>query len=438
MGTRMRSLTASLWVLAVVLGASLAPARAWAQDFELEPINYAKREPKNRVSQLADALKSGDRTLRNEDSTGYLRSLLEALSVPASSQTLVFSKTSLQRHRISPRTPRALYFSDDAYVGYCQNGDVLEVAAVDPELGAVFYTLDQQLDRARLVRQTENCLICHGSSSTKGVPGFVVRSVYADESGQPVLASGTHRIDHTSPLRERWGGWYVSGTHGKQAHLGNLVVRGRQRPEEIDNTAGQNVTDLASRFDTKAYLTPHSDLVALMVLEHQADAHNYLTRANFAARQAAHYEQEMNRALKQPRTDRWPSALSRIHGAGDELVEYLLFCEEAPLTEPLQGTSTFAADFAGRGPRDSQGRSLRDLDLKTRLFKYPCSYLVYSPSFAALPAEMKEYVHRRLWDILSAKEAEKKFAHLSATDRQAIREILLETLPDLPAYWRAK
>lgn len=413
-----------------------APLRA--QDFEREPINYNAREAKNRVTRLDDDLQAGRRKLASEESTGYLRSLLDALSVPVSSQTLVFSKTSLQRARISPQTPRAVYFNDDVYVGYCQDGDVLEVAAVDPVLGAVFYTLDQNQPQPRFERQSERCLICHGGSSTKDVPGFVVRSVYADSTGQPVLASGTHRIDQTSPLKQRWGGWYVTGTHGKQTHLGNLVVRGRQKPETIDNSAGQNVTDLTGRFDTKAYLTPHSDLIALMVLEHQADAHNYLTRASFTARQAQHYEQELNRELKKPDGERWPSALSRIRNASDELVDYLLFCEEAPLTESLQGTSSFARDFAKQGPRDSKGRSLRDLDLQTRLLKHPCSYLVYSPNFAALPAEIKACVHRRLWDVLTTDKPEAKFAHLSAADRLAIREILTETLPDLPDYWRAK
>ncbi len=427
-----------LLLLAALVAMLIPPARLCGQEFEREPINYNTREPKNRVSRLDDELQAGRRKLASGESTGYLRSLLDALSVPESSQTLVFSKTSLQRARITPQTPRALYFNDEVYVGYCQDGDMLEVAAVDPELGAVFYTLDQNEQEPRFERQSERCLICHGGSSTKDVPGFVVRSVYADSTGQPVLASGTHRIDQTSPLKQRWGGWYVTGTHGKQTHLGNLVVRGRQKPETLDNSAGQNVTDLAGRFDTKAYLSPHSDLIALMVLEHQADAHNYLTRASFTARQAQYYEQELNRELKKPDGERWPSAVSRIRHAGDELVDYLLFCEEAPLTEPLQGTSSFALDFAKQGPRDSKGRSLRDLDLQTRLLKFPCSYLVYSPSFAALPAEIKAYVLRRLWDVLTTDKPEAKFAHLSAGDRLAIREILTETLPDLPDYWRVK
>jgi hypothetical protein len=352
---------------------------------------------------------------------------------------LVFSKTSLQRHRIAPHTPRAVYFNDDVYVGFCQNGDVLEVSAADPQLGAVFYTLDQRrTDRPHLTRHGDTCLICHGSSQTHGVPGHLVRSVYADAQGLPILASGTYRTDHTSPLRQRWGGWYVTGTHGGQAHLGNLVVRQRRVVEPVDNAAGLNVTDLSDRIETKAYPTPHSDIVALMVLAHQAEGHNLITQANFQTRQALHQEEALNRDLGQPAGHRWDSTARRIKAAGEPLVQYLLFSGEAELTGKLRGTSGFAEEFAGRGPRDERGRSLRDFDLERRLFKYPCSYLIYSASFDALPAPVKEYVLRRLWDVLGGRDTGKEFAHLSPADRRAIREILLATKKDLPDYWRSE
>ena len=256
---------------------------------------------------------------------------------------LVFSKTSFQRNRIGPRTPRALYFNDDVYVGYCQGGDVLEISAVDPQLGAVFYTLEQsRLLSPNFRRQTDNCLICHGSSQTKEVPGHVVRSVFADASGLPILSSGTYRVDQTTPIKNRWGGWYVTGTHGDQKHLGNLIVRGRLDRDEVDNSAGLNQTCLDNRFDTSSYLTPHSDIVALMVLEHQTDAHNLITRANFLTRQAMHYQQSLNRELKEPPDRVWDSTTSRIKNAGEPLVEYLLFSGEAELAAPIRGTSGFA------------------------------------------------------------------------------------------------
>lgn len=408
-----------------------------AADLDAEPIRYSTAAPANAVSHLQGRLGAGKAALAHDKKHGYLRDLLKALAVPESSQVLVFSKTSLQRHRISPVRPRALYFNDDVYVGFCQNGDVIELSAADPGLGTVFYTLDQKkTDNALITRQGEACLLCHGSSQNEGLPGLLVRSVYPDARGLPVLSAGSHRTDHSSPLKERWGGWYVTGTSGGQTHLGNLTVAERTRPEEVDNRAGVNVTDLSPFFKTSLYPTAHSDLVALMVLEHQTGAHNRITRANILTRLALHDEVELNKALGRPGPGHSDSTVGRIRSAGEPLVKYLLFCEEAALTEAVLGTSGFAGAFARRGPFDKKGRSLRDFDLRRRMFKYPCSYLIYSAAFDGLPTEVRDYVYRRLWEVLSGKDTGKDFAHLSAADRQAIREILLETKPNLPAYWR--
>ena len=423
----------------LVLVVFVGHGAAYGDEFEQEPIFYSKSEPENRVASLIGELEAGTKRLAYEEDRGYLKSLLAELGVPVSSQMLVFSKTSLQRDRIAPDHPRAIYFSDDVYVGFCQDGDVLELSAVDPKLGAVFYTVDQHsIERPLIQRQTDNCLICHGSSQTKDIPGHVVRSVLTDTRGLPILSAGTYRIDHTSPLDNRWGGWYVTGTHGAQKHLGNLIIQGRREPEKIDNSAGQNNTTLAGRFDSSRYLSPHSDIVALMVLEHQTGAHNYLTRANFLTRQAMHYQQALNREMGEPADHIWDSTKSRIKSACEPLVEYLLFSGETRLTEKLQGTSEFAEEFAARGPRDRQGRSLRDLDLTRRMFKHPCSYLIYSESFAALPTEARDYVLRRLWEVLSGQDQSEKFAHLNPADRGAVLAILRDTLPDLPEYWVAK
>jgi hypothetical protein len=423
-------------VLALLLSGFVTSA-ARADEFDKEPINYGTATPRNVVSRLQERLDAGKVKLAYDEDVGYLRSVLRELRVPVSSQMLVFSKTSLQRERIAPYSPRALYFNDDVFVGYCQNGQVMEVSAADPRLGAVFYTLDQDGDRKpRFRRQTDNCLLCHGSTHTHGVPGHVVRSVFPDARGLPILSAGTTRVDHTTPLEKRWGGWYVTGTHGKQKHLGNLVIPGREVDDAVENTTGLNRTDLKGRFNPAAYLSPHSDIVALMVFEHQADALNLITRANFLTRQALHYEATLNREMKLPPTNRWDSTTVRIKSAGDPLVKYLLFSDEAKLTAPVRGTTSFAEEFSKRGPRDGKGRSLRDLDLERRLFKYPCSYLIYSESFDALPGPVRDYVLRQVWDVLTGKDTSKDFAHLSAADRTAIREILVATKPNLPPYWR--
>lgn len=403
-----------------------------AEEYENPPIEYSKTAPENRISELQRQLDAGTQQLRYDEQFGYLPDLLKQLDIPVDSQMLVFSKTSLQVRRISPYTPRAIYFSDDLYVGYCHSGDVLEISAVDPKLGTAFYTLDQtETEKPHFTRQTDNCLICHGGGQTDGVPGHIVRSLFVDARGQPMLGEGSVRVNHTTPVEERWGGWYVSGTHGEQLHLGNLIVRDGKLKRPVTNDQGRNVTDLARFFSTENYLSPHSDIVALMVLEHQVLVHNLLTNASMATRNALHYEQEINQALGEPMDHRLPSTDSRIRNAGEKLLKGLLFVDEAKLTAPMAGTSSFAQTFAARGPVDPEGRSLRDLDLQTRLFKYPCSYLIYSPAFDALPEELKQYVTKRLRSILAGESSDEKYSHLTASDRQAIESILRATKPEL-------
>lgn len=398
-------------------------------DFEAPPINYSQATPDNVISRLQQKLDAGEATLAYEPHFGHLRSLLKALDVPTSSQTLVFSKTSLQRQKISPQTPRSLFFNDEIYIGFCQAGDVLEISAVDPQLGTVFYTIDEHEAAPKFIRQTDNCLICHASSHAKNVPGHMVRSVYSDPQGYPLLASGTYRTDHSSPLKERWGGWYVTGTHGSQMHLGNAIFRNKV-PDDFDNRDGLNLRSLEGRFDRSGYVTPHSDIAALMLLEHQAEGHNLLTRANFQTRLALAYEADLNRELGEAAEHRWESTTSRIKSVCEPLVEYLLMKDEAPLEGAIRGTSGFADEFTARGPFDSRGRSLRELDLRRRLFRYPCSYLIYSASFDALPAEAKRYVFRRMHEVLAGRDKSGEFKHLSDADRRAIREILTETKPE--------
>ena len=426
--------------IALIIGLLLVFSRATTvaqadDDFELAPIQYSASAPDNAVSRLQARLDAGETTLTWDDSVGWLGGVLAALDVPTSSQTLVFSKTSLQQTRISPRNPRALYFNDDVYVGYVRAGEVVEVSVADPSLGTVFYSLEQVPGkRPRFERRTEDCLLCHGGSQTRGIPGHIVRSVYPSRSGQPIFSAGSHRVDDSIPLADRWGGWYVTGRHGEQRHLGNITYDARPTPADFDRS-GLNVTDLAERFGTKGYLSGASDLVALSVLAHQASAHNVLTRASFDVRAALHREAALNRDLDQAPDYRWPSTNTVLDGAAKALVECFLFCDEAPLAGPIEGTTTFAAEFAALGPTDAGGRSLRQFDLERRLFRHPCSFLVYSASFDALPDELRTRFWERIGAVLTAADPGPRFAHLSADDRRAIRAILRATKPDAIAHW---
>ncbi len=414
-----------------------SPLQARAQiSFEKEPINYSTAPVNDPFARLQRKIDSGEIQLQYDNKHEYLPALLDALGVPVSSQMLVFSKTSFQLQKISPRRPRALYFSDDVYLGWVQHGDIIEIISVDPQLGPIFYTLDlERTDKPRFVRDMGQCIVCHASSRTQGVPGLLVRSVFSDHDGQPILGSGTFTIDHSSPLEQRWGGYYVTGTHGLQRHMGNQVADKRSRPIQLDKDKGANITDLSVLINIDPYLAPHSDLIALVVLEHQSQMQNYITRANYEARSAMAYDAIINTALNRSKDYTSDTTTRRIESAVEKLVRYMLFVEEIKLTAPLKGTSPFTQDFTEQARRDTQGRSLRDFDLETRLFKYPCSYLIYSPSFDALPRVVQDLVYQRLWEILSSQEPDAAYAHLTKSDRTAILEILRDTKPGLPEYW---
>lgn len=424
---------------AVTLALIAAPNRAHAQGpdrFEAEPVRYSASQPVNAVARLQEALAAGAGPLEYDDSFGYLTALLDRLDIPVESQVLVFSKTSLQADGISPFAPRAIYFNDDVYVGVVQNAAVLELSAADPVLGAVFYTMPQSADSPpELVRETQNCLACHGGTLTGRIPGHLVRSVYADDGGFPILTAGYFVTNQTSPFHERWGGWYVTGTHGAMRHMGNVVAAHNGQGARIDREAGANRIALPPDVPSERYLAPHSDIVALMVLEHQTVMHNRITEASFAARQALHDQAVMDDILGRPKNVFSESTQRRIAAAGDRLVDYMLFVDEFELEAPVRGTSGFAEIFEARGPRDSRGDSLRDFDLETRLFANPLSYLVYSEPFDALPPPMKDYVYRRLWDILTGVVATRDHLHLTNAVSRRIRRILVETKPGLPAYW---
>ncbi|HIE96525.1 MAG TPA: hypothetical protein EYG03_01970 [Planctomycetes bacterium] len=421
----------SVIIFAVVLP-HLCGTAVGQLDFDTEPINYSTTPAQDPIAKLQQQIDDGTAELDYDKETGYLKSVLQHLNVNPSSQVLISSKTSFQLRKISPQRPRAVYFGDESYVGWVQGGDVVELMATDPVQGQIFYALSQERsEQPHFIRDRGQCTVCHASSRTQGVPGGLVRSVYLDRNGQPHFGAGTFTVDHSSPFKDRWGGWYVTGTHGSLRHMGNVMSQDRANPEDIDREAGANVTDLSEFVATGPYLTPHSDIVALMVLEHQTQMQNYITRASYEARSAAHYDGVMSSALARPAGYISATTTRRIASAGDKLLRYMLFADEFQLTSPVQGTSGFATDFQSPGVRDSQGRSLRDFDLQTRLFKYPCSYLIYSPAFDRLPKPVKQYVSERLQEVLLGNDDSDDFVHLTIDDRKSILEILTETKPEL-------
>jgi hypothetical protein len=410
-------------MLAGLGGSSLVP-------LDHEAIKYGSMPTDDPVARLEKKLVAGDATLSYDETWGFLPSVLDALEAPVESQILVFAKTSFQAPRISPRTPRALYFNDRVSVGWVRGGDVVELAAVDPRQGVIFYTLDQDPSVKPHFERRDTCLQCHASGGTLGVPGLMVRSIYPERSGMPLFHAGGFVTDHRSPLPERWGGWYVTGSHGETRHMGNAIVPDRAKPNELEQEGTQNLADLSTKLDTAAYLSKYSDIVALMVLEHQTHMTNLITRVGYEARMAVHQQAAIDKALGEENNGPSESTSRRVNSAVEEMLQYMLFVEEAELKHPVSGTSGFAEVFQKSGARDDKGRSLRDLDLKTRLFLYPCSFMIYSEAFDNMPAIVRERLYHRLQQVLSGEDKSPQYSKLSETDRKAILEILKETKPE--------
>lgn len=425
---RRAALIAGLVMLSVAF-ASGDRRRLFLPDKDSPAIEYGTRPTTDAVSQLNLQIQQGKVHLKFDDKQGYLRSVLRALDVPIQSQLVVFSKTSFQMYRISPNNPRSLYFNDSVAVGWVRGGPIVELAAEDPTQGMIFYTLDQKpAEKPQFMRHDDTCLACHEA----GVPGTRIESVYPAPSGLPIEELGEYGTTDASPFAERWGGWYVTGETGSLRHMGNRVVGDRSKAESIFDNQSLNLKSLQGKFDTDAYLSPYSDIVALMVFEHEMHMMNLLTLAGWQVR-ASEYE---DRTSADP-VDRLGTTEAVLREAANSVADAMLFANEAPLPNAVQGTSGFEEMFSAEGPRDSEGRSLRQLDLQTRLMRYPCSYMIYSPAFDALPDDLKQAIYDRMWIILSGRDRTAKYAKLSFADRQAIVEILRDTKKGLPDYFQA-
>lgn len=439
---RFRGLWASLvlsGLVLVLIRLTVASAFASGYDtmYEQAPINYSKVEPVGPVAQLQAKLNNGEIQFDRSNEQEFLRALLDHFEIPIESQVLVYSKTSHQNSRIHPETPRAVYFNDDVYVGWVQGG-VVEIADMNPTLGMSFYVLDHRdVDHSLKFERTATCLDCHAGSRVNNMPGLMVRSVYPAENGQPILRQGSFVTTHSSPLKERWGGWYVTGTHGGALHMGNAIAEETDQGAALNMKPGANVTELSQYFDTEPYLTDSSDIVALMVLEHQCEMQNVISRAANYVRLAIHRQKMLREELGEPPTERLVgSSLTVANSQAEKILKNLLFTDEIMLPDDgITGREGFQEGFQRNARRDGEGRSLKDFQLKHRLFKYRCSYMIYSAAFEDLPKPLKDIVYARLNSILEGDDDSGDFSHLTRYERVAIKEILSATKNDLPSDW---
>ena len=412
-------------VLSFVLAvAAIAQQPAWSQP----PISYGETASRDAVARLDAALGAGKISLRPDGEPLRIEAILDALDVPRESQMTVFSSASLQARRITPERPRAVYFSDDVYIGYVPGGRFVELIATDEHEGLVFYTLNRRDEEPRFQRETHRCLQCHAASHTGGMPAHLMRSLTPKANGDPDFAAGSTYVDPSTPFGKRWGGWYVTGSVGELAHLGNKRLG--EGEKELVPTA-RRYRSLAGLCDTAHYPVDTSDVVAFLVLEHQTHVQNALVLASYEARRALEYQRALNEALGEAPDAPVSSTTTRLDTATQRIVDALVGVNEVALPGPVGQRSPFVEVFESRGIWDDQGRSLRQFDLESRLFRYPLSYAIHSTAMKTLPPTLQERVWKRLGELfcrpLEGDDLAAYGAVICAEKQQAVRAIVKST-----------
>jgi hypothetical protein len=386
--TRSLVCVTALWAVTFAVLSGQSGRSQFAGTLDQHPaIDYRGQAPADPMTRLQADVMAGKVALPFDGEQGFLRSVLSALEIPVESQVLLFSKTGIQHPFTNPENPRALYFNDRVVVGYIPGAPALEVASHDSQQGVMFYTLKQDGVEPAIARP-DRCLTCHLSANSVDVPGILVRSMFTGSDGRTMPQLGSFLVDHRTPFQQRWGGWYVVGAHGTSRHMGNAMVTDASAPETAISPATLNRTALDVRVNARAYPLASSDIVALMVFDHQGRALNLLTRLGW----------ETRIALAEGRLDFTRGDLQEVLS---ETADYLLFVDEAPLASPVRGSSAFSRVFTAAGRVDAKGRNLREFDLSTRLFRYRCSYMIQSAAFDGLPSQAREALLIRMRLILA-------------------------------------
>ncbi len=403
-----------------VLGAVPAGAQSSYRDLDKPPHNYWSRPLQDPFSRLKADLEAGKVNLNRSSERAFVASLLKVLEIPASSQMLVFSTTSLQLRLISPSNPRALYFNDDLYLGYVPGGRI-EIVSMDPEVGGIYYIFDIPRGEQPLkLERSDRCMNCHASDDTGQVPGLVIKSVVPGPQGGSLTAFRLEQTGHGIPFEQRFGGWYLTGKHGITNHWGNLT--GRLSAQGLATFPVQP----GSAFSFARYPVATSDVLPQLLHEHQAGFVNRAVEAAYRIRTDLYLSH-----------DRLPAAqVKELDEQAHLLTRYLLFADEVPLPAGgIGGDAVYKADFLRSRRAAQNGASLKDFDLQTRLFKNRCSYMIYSVTFQGLPMVLKQRVYAYLQAALKTEKPEAEYAYLSTSEKTSIRTILKETLTDLPAGW---
>jgi hypothetical protein len=399
-------------LLALLLLADNAEAARRVRDFEKAPHNYWTRPLTDRFTQFKTALESGKLSLDRSSEKAFVVSLLKALNISPATQTLVYSTTSLQLRRISPRNPRALYFNEDVYVGWVPGGQI-EIASIDPALGGIFYIFDIPRGREAPIRieRSTRCFNCHAEFEIGRIPGLLIKSVIPGPGGGSLESFRGDQTGHSIPFKDRFGGWHLTGKHGITEHWGNLV--GELSPTGLKKYANPP----GRQFRWETYPVATSDVLAQLLHEHQVGFVNRAVKATYDVRGAL---------VK-------GDAKGQIVQHADILTRYLLFTNEVRLpTGGIEGDPALKAHFLKNARKTKLGVSLRQFNLRTHLFKYRCSYMIHSVTFSGLPGPLKKRVLLNLRAALDPVKSHPASGHIPVGEKKAIGLILASTLDNYP------
>ena len=366
-------------------------------------------------------MEAGEVKLEATSEKAFLTDLLKHLEVPVSSQMLATAAISLQKAIINPRNPRALYFNEDTYVGYVPGGKV-EIVSLDPDLGGIFYIFDRVRDgRTPRIERTDECMTCHAPHYMQEIPGLIIESVVPGITGGGETAFRRDQSGHSIPFELRFGGWHLTGSGAFPQHWANIMM------EYTPSGRRERLLAVGELFDINRYPARTSDILPHLLHEHQVGFVNRMVEAIYQTRASLHAGATSDE-----------ERLAQLEKTARPLVRYLLFADEVPLPAGgVEGDETFKNAFLASRKAAANGASLKDFDLRTRMFRHRCSYMIYSPAFKGLPWPLKERVYRLLESLLGEENGDSGFAYLPVAERRAIRTILQETLGDLPQGWGA-
>ena len=385
-------------------------------NFEDKIHSYHEKKPDDPFAQLKNELESKKIDLNFQNEKDYLNWLLNELYISKHSQLLVYSTTSLQLSRISPYNPRAIYFSDDLYLGYVPGGQI-EVIGIDPQLGAIPYIFDlpqkNEIKHPKIYRSTR-CMKCHASQEFGGSPSLLLSSVIPAHGGGTIDSFRKNSFGHEIQFKDRFGGWHITGHNPFPISWANQIgVMSNNKVGRIPNPPGKY-------FKWEKYPTKSSSIISHLLLEHQVGFTNrcidiiYRYRELISKTSNLEIDQKRKKFISQ--------------GTG-KLLNYLLFKNEVPLENfRITSNDAFLNDFQTSSNNSSK---LRRLNLKSRLFDYRCSYMIFSNSFSGLPLEFKIELFNQLFKIMAPKQKSvpDEFSYLEEKEREIIHQVLTASFP---------